>query len=361
MHPPRPRLTTRSVDSRSVGFVLAGASTIAAQRMIAAIRQQPPASGSDDVAGAWVVGVQSQNERRAREFAGRHGIVHTATDLPSLLERPEVQVVYVSNLPRRHAETVRMALAAQKHVLCEPPLALEWAEAQSLAQMAAHRGLVLAMNYVWRASPVVHRIHELLQDDTIGELLAGRIQNTAYLPPAQQTWRLQPDGGGVLLDRTLHDVDLVQSLLHGAVREAYAHATHRVAAGSVEEEIVAYLKLTGGMVVQIFDSFLQPHAPVMLELYGAGGALRGQDCGPAGVKPALQLVHAGEVTDIPVEAIDPYRAAVGRLLAAMRGAAPPLADGEDELRNLAVLQALNDSAAHGRAMAVKLHEMRSTG
>jgi predicted dehydrogenase len=49
------------------------------------------------------------------------------------------------------------------------------------------------------------------------------------------------------------------------------------------------------------------------------------------------------------------------LLAAMRGAAPPLADGEDELLNLAVLQALYDSAAHGRAMAVKSREMRSTG
>lgn len=37
---------------------------------------------------------------------------------------------------RHHAETVLAALAAHKHVLCEPPLALTVAEAEPLVQMA---------------------------------------------------------------------------------------------------------------------------------------------------------------------------------------------------------------------------------
>lgn len=355
MSVPLPRLATRRVDGRSIGFLLAGASTIAARHMVAAIRGQPPVPGSQDVAGAWVVGIHSHNERRGREFAGRHAIAHAGTDLEHLLNRPEVQVVYVSNLPRRHAETVRMALLAQKHVLCEPPLALTRAEAAELAQMAAHRGLLLGMNYAWRAAPVTHRIHTLLQEDAIGEVLGGRIHNTAFLPATQQTWRLQQSGGGVLLDRTLHDVDLIQSLLHTSVREVFVAATHRVAPGGVAEEVVGYLKLAGGAIVQFFDSFLQPQAPVLLELFGTTWSLRGEHCAPASAYPSLHLHRAGETAQVTVETIDPYRAVVGRLLAALRGAAPLLATAADEVRNLAVVAALDLALDCGKASTVEQH------
>ena len=231
MQPASSRLSIRRIDERSLGFVVAGASNVASRWMIDAIRQQAPAAGSQDVAGAWVVGVYSHNPRRARQFANDHGIIHAADELTVLVERRDVQCVYVGNHPRHHAATVHAALLAQKHVLCEPPLALDWAEADTLRQMAVNRGLVLAVNYAWRAAGAVHRSHELLVDDAIGEVLGGRIQNSAYLPPLRQGWRLQPNGGGVLLDRTLHTIDLLQALLHTSVREVYATAVRRRRAG----------------------------------------------------------------------------------------------------------------------------------
>lgn len=339
-----------------MGFLVAGASNIAAQQMLAAVREQPPLPGTRDVAGAWVAALYSHNERRARDFAQRHAIIHFSDDLEELLRRPEVHCVYVASHPRHHAETVAAALGAHKHVLCEPPLALTAAEAEPLVQMAQNRGLVLALNYTWRAVGAVQAIHDVLIADGIGELLGGRIRNTSYLPLERQTWRLQGQGGGILWDRTLQDVDLSRYLLHLSVREAYAYGTYyntAPGAAPVPEEIVGFVALTGGRVVQLHDSFVQGHVPVTIELYGANGSLVAANCGPGSQTPELAVRRGDSVRSVTVPPVNPYRAGVANFLAAIRGAAEPLATGTDELHNLAAMAALEQSLREGGIARVK--------
>ncbi len=355
------RLFTRSAEARSIGFLVAGAGSNAAQHMLAAIREQPPLPGTRDVAGAWVVALYSHSERRAREFAQRHAIIHFSHELDTLLQRPEIHCVYVGSHPRHHAETVRAALNAHKHVLCEPPLALTAAEAEPLVQMAQNRSLVLAMNYTWRAAAAIYTLHNLLLNDSLGELLGGRIQNTRYLPVAKQTWRLQAGGGGVLWDRTLHDLDLLRFLLHVPARELYVRATQSstpAAAGGqmsseqVPEEIVGHAVLVGGRAVQLYDSFVQSHVPVAIELYGTHATAVASACAPADTEAVLTLRRGDEVRTLPVAAVNAYRAGVANFLAAVRGTAPALATGADELHNLAALAAAEQSLAAGHAVRV---------
>ncbi len=339
----KPHLVVRSVDRRSIGFLIAGASTVAAQRTIDAIRRQPPVAGSDDVAGAWVAGVYSHNARRARQFAETHRIVHAGDDLSLLLQRPEIQAVYVGNLPRHHAETVHQALDAHKHVICEPPLALDSDTAAELELMAEARGLVLAVNYTWRASGLVRRLHELLIDDVIGELLGARIQNTSYLKPEQQTWRLKSQGGGVLLDRGLHDIDTIQFLLHTGVREVFGAATRRLSADEVEDEVVAQLRLAGGLFVQLFESFVLPNTPPIIELFGTEGTLIAQYELSGEKQSAVDLVRTNSRATYAIPSIDPFRVAVARFMGALRGVSPPLATGDDDRRALHIVDALRTS------------------
>ena len=344
------RLPTRSVDNRSVGFLVAGASSVAASHMLAAIREQPPAPGTRDVAGAWVTALYSHNERRGREFAARHAIIHHAAEIEPLLARPEVQCVYVGNHPRHHAETVQAALASHKHVLCEPPLALTLAEAEPLVQMAQNRGLVLAMNYTWRAAAAIQRLAELLLADSIGELLGGSVRNTTPLRPEQQTWRLQPNGGGAVWNRTLHDLDLLRFLLHLPVREVYARGGRSAVAAGVEDDILGHAILTGGLAIQLHDSFVLPHAPVTVELYGMRGTLAATGCAPDALAPQLSLRRGDEVQQLTAPPINPYRALVANFLAAVRGGVAPLADGAGELYNLQAAAAAQRSLRAGAPM-----------
>lgn len=347
---PAPRPVTRTVDARSVGFLIAGASHVAGTRMVAAIRQQPPAPGSRDVAGAWVVGVHSHNPRRARDFADRHGIVHHADDLQELLQRHEVRCVYVGNHPRRHAETAAAALAAHKHVLCEAPLSLHPAETATLQRMAEQRGLVLAMNYTWRATAGLRRVHEMLADETIGELLGGAISHTSLLRPEQHTWRVAPEGGGALLVRTFQSVDAVQFLLHRSVRAVAAHTSAPLRAGQVEDDAFGHFVGTGGLVVRFHDSFLLPHTPPRLELCGATGALLLTNWPVESGAPALTIRRRDQEEQATLAEVDPFRASVARFLAAIRGDAPPLATAADDQRNLLIVAACRHSLTHSGAL-----------
>ncbi|HRW48448.1 MAG TPA: Gfo/Idh/MocA family oxidoreductase [Caldilinea sp.] len=346
------RLTTRRIDDRSVGFLVAGASTVAARWMIEAIWRQPPAAGSHDVAGAYVAALFSHNARLAQRFADQHGIVLAGDDLERLLSRREIRCVYVGNHPRHHAETTRAALLAGKHVLCEPPLSIDPDECHELHLMAEHRGLVLALNYAWRATAAMRGLRDQLQADAIGEVLGGRIDNTMFLPLDRQTWRLAAPYGGVLWERSLQDVDLLAFLLLRTPAAVQAGKLQALLGSGVEEDILAAVWLRGGLPIHLHDSYLLPHAPVTVTIFGSTGSLVATQCEAGNAESNLVLRRGQGVQVIPLAQIDPFRASVARFLSATRHGEAPLATALDDRRNVTTVRALQAALAGGGAVSV---------
>ncbi|MCX6039603.1 MAG: Gfo/Idh/MocA family oxidoreductase [Caldilinea sp.] len=348
------QLAMRTVDDRSIGFLVAGASQIAEDKMIEAIWRQPPALGARDVAGAYVAALFSHNPRRARRFADRHGIVHAGDLLAPLLERREVRCVYVGSHPRHHAETVRAALAAGKHVLCEPPLSEDLEESRALEQMALHRGLILALNYSWRAGGAVQLLRQQLYEGTIGEVLGIRIDNTDPLPPDRQGWRLRPPFGGVLWDRLLRDVDLLAFLLLCSPAAVHAHSLQKLLGGSSEEDVMSVVRLRGGPPALVHDSFVYPHAPTCVTIWGSLGTLRAVSCQVESRGSQLWLQRG--TTELPLAwaPIDVYRVGVARFLAAVRLGEAPLATALDDRRAVAAVLAAQQSLSQGQGVTLPL-------
>ena len=104
-----------------IGWGLIGASTIASQWVIGAIRAN----------GGVIHSVMSSSRERGVEYAARHGIPASDLSVEGLLARPGVEAVYVSTTNELHLEQALACLAAGKHVLCEKPLALTVADANA--------------------------------------------------------------------------------------------------------------------------------------------------------------------------------------------------------------------------------------
>jgi 1,5-anhydro-D-fructose reductase (1,5-anhydro-D-mannitol-forming) len=271
--------TTRlQVGHATIGWAIFGASSRAQHFVIDAIRTQPAAPDAPHLLGAWVAGVYSHNEQRAQSFAEKNQLPHYFLNLADLLERPNIHSIYVGSHPRHHYPLVMAALSAGKHVLCEPPLGLSTAEAQSMSEAAARRGLLLGVNVQRRADPAVQQARTLLADGAIGDLLGVRVVNTQLLHPHQQTWRLKRNGGGVLLSQTIHDIDILRYLLRDEVAEIFATQTPPMLSdesGGVEEDIIATAQMQRSRIaVQLHDSFFIPHQPTLIELYGSIGILQ---------------------------------------------------------------------------------------
>lgn len=153
-------------------------------------------------------------EQEAMQAAG-FGVRTTSPD--EFYSQP-LQLVDVCTPNHLHLEQCRRALGAGIPVYCEKPLALDYAEAQLLADLAEKAGVNTQVAYVLRYLPAVRQMKSLLEAGEIGEPLhfRGHMFHGSYLDPNRpMSWRLRnsESGGGAFADLGSHLVDLVLYLL----------------------------------------------------------------------------------------------------------------------------------------------------
>ncbi|GAB95903.1 putative dehydrogenase [Kineosphaera limosa] len=111
---------------------------------------------------ARIVLAHSRDAQRAAQFAAEIGADAGESDLAAILTDDGVDAVYVASPNGVHAEQVRAALTAGKHVLCEKPLVLHAAEAEELFALADATGVLLVEAMRSAYDPGMQLIRDLL-------------------------------------------------------------------------------------------------------------------------------------------------------------------------------------------------------
>lgn len=126
--------------------------------------------------GCVVSGVASRDVVRARAFCGEFGVDPAgACTYDELLERDDIDAVYLTLPNHLHVEWCERLLGAGKHVLCEKPLSLDEAGARRACAAAARAGRVLAEGFMFMHHPQTDRLMEIARagggpGSLIGEL-----------------------------------------------------------------------------------------------------------------------------------------------------------------------------------------------
>ena len=175
--------------------------------------------------GHTVAAVGSRTPESAARFAAAHGLLRSHGSYEELAADPGIDIVYVATPHPQHAPNALLALAAGKHVLVEKPFTMNQQEAQQVADAARLGGLV-ALEAMWtRWLPHMDRLHEIIDDGTLGELrsvVAHHCQRTSPDPAGRM---LNPAlGGGALLDLGIYPVSFAWDVL-GAPSEVLALST----------------------------------------------------------------------------------------------------------------------------------------
>src|SRR6185437_12986073 len=142
-----------------IRWALIGASTIAEEWMVDAIRSQPDGE---------IVTVLSGSAERGRGFAEKYVIPSHSTDLGSVLADPAITAVYVSSTNKKHLSQALAAAKAGKHVLCEKPLALTEDEAAQMIEACESHGVKLGTNHHLRCAATHRKLRELIRAGAIG-------------------------------------------------------------------------------------------------------------------------------------------------------------------------------------------------
>ena len=326
---------------------LIGASTIAREWVLDAIRAQP---------ANMVSAVLSADAGRGADFARAHGITSSYSELSGLLRDPTIDAVYVSTTNELHKPQVLAAAAAHKHVVCEKPLALTLADAREMVAACARAGVVLATNHHLRNAATHRKIRELIRSGAIGKPLFARVFHAVFLPPHLQGWRLnRPEaGGGVILDITCHDADTLRFLLDAEAVEAVALAQQgALASRGLEDGVMAVLRFDSGVLAQLHDAFTVKHAGTGLEVHGSEGSIVARDVMTQRPVGEIVLRNASGETVVAVEHENLYVRALRAFNAAVAGEGQPSASGEDGVKSLGVALAVQEAARTGRTVAVR--------
>ena len=144
--------------------------------------------------------VGSRDLAKAQSFAKELGIPKAYGSYQEVLDDAEIEAVYIPLPNHLHVEWSTKAAEAGKHVLCEKPIAMNAAEAETLIEVQKRTGMMIQEAYMVLTYPQLIRARELVREGRIGELrtMQGAISWTNVDP---NDVRNQPDiGGGITYD-----------------------------------------------------------------------------------------------------------------------------------------------------------------
>lgn len=326
---------------------LIGASTIAAEHMIGAFRDN----------GGEVVSVMSADADRGAQYAKRHGIARTTTSLEELVGSKDIDAVYVSTTNELHRDQVFAAAAAGKHVLCEKPLALTLVDARAMVAECRKRGVVLGTNHHLRNAATHRAMREAIIEGRIGRPLFARVFHSVYLPAHLQGWRVErPDaGGGVILDITVHDADTLRFVLDDEPRSVIAMTSHGgMSRGGLEDGVMGVIRFSNGLIAQFHDGFTTQYATTGFEVHGDAGSLIGRDCMTQAPKGDVLLQTSAGDEQLKLDHENLYARSVRLFQEAVQGRGAPAATGEDGVKSLSVAVSALKAARSGAEAAIDL-------
>ncbi len=331
-------------------WALIGASTIARQYMIDAIRAER----------GEIMRVMSASADRAREFAAEHQIPKSGIDLDEALRDSQVDAVYISTTNEKHLSQALAAMNAGKHVLCEKPLAMTLDDATTMVRAAEQAGLVFATNHHLRCSGSHRAVRDLIVSGRIGDVLSLRLHHAVFLPPHLQGWRINAPGagGGVIPDITVHDADVARFLLGEDPVSVVAQMASSGLGDGVEDSAMSVWTMPSGTMVMSHESFTHPFAGSGLEVHGTEGSIFARDVMTQNPIGSIELVTASGREAIGFDAHNLYREGVRRFHAAVAGEGEPAATGVDGVKSLAVALAVRDAAARGVRVDVNFGDVR---
>lgn len=338
-----------------LGFAVVGTGMIAAYHA-QAIAQTP---------GAKLVGVVSRSESGAA-FAAKYGIPVVTRTVAEMIARTDVHVVNVTTPSGAHLDPALAAIHAGKHVIVEKPLEITPDRCDGIIAAAEKAGVKAAAIFQGRFGTGAQTVKAAIDAGRFGRLVLASAYIKWHRTPEyyqsawKGTWDL--DGGGALMNQSIHGVDLLQWFA-GLPAEVFGRFTRRVHTGiQADDTTVASLQFPDGALGTIEASTaLWPGWSRRIEICGERGSVcleddlitrwdfaenRPEDDTIRSSPKANQL---GSGASVPGGiSLTGHLRQIGDLVEAVRDNRPPAIDAREGRRAVALIHAIYESAKSGQ-------------
>jgi predicted dehydrogenase len=291
-------------------------------------------------------GIASRDRKRAESAARDMGFPKAYGSYEDLLADADIEAVYIPLPNHLHAEWVRKAADAGKHVLCEKPFAMNAIEAEQAISYARSKGVLVMEAFMYRFHPQWQRAREIVKAGEIGRVHMVSCVFSYMLKDPANIRNILSIGGGGIPDIGCYAVSSSRFLI-GREPERVVSLVHRDR--EMKTDILSSGILDFGVARCMFTVGTQTQPSQRVDVLGSGGALSVLLPFNAYPDTPMQLsVTTGVGTrQVSTQAADQYVEMFEAFSTAVREGGTEPTPAEDAISNMKVLDALFRSEESG--------------
>jgi predicted dehydrogenase len=294
-----------------------------------------------------IVAIASRDVARARAAAQQLGIPRAYGSYAELFADAEVEAIYNPTPNHLHVPLSIQALDAGKHVLCEKPIALTAAEAQTLVEAGRrHPHLKLMEAFMYRHHPQWQLAKRLAREGNIGELRTIHSFFSYYNTDPNNVRNQADIGGGGLMDIGCYNISLSRFLFDaepqrvcGIVEYDPTFKTDRLVSGMMDF----------GRGTATFTCAMQLTPYQRVNIYGTQGRVEIEIPfnAPPDVPCKVWQQRGSKIEEFALDICDQYTIQGDLFSEAILNDTPVPTPIEDAVANMKALEAVIESARRG--------------
>lgn len=139
-------------------------------------------------------------------------------DVNDIFNDNEIDAVLIFSPSALHADHIKLAASSGQHIFCEKPIALDPEKILDALAAVKKAGVILQIGFNRRFDPNFAKLRQAVATEQIGKLHFIKIVARDPEPPPAEYIKVS---GGMFLDMTIHDFDMVRFLADSEVDEVY--------------------------------------------------------------------------------------------------------------------------------------------
>jgi UDP-N-acetyl-2-amino-2-deoxyglucuronate dehydrogenase len=322
---------------------------------------------------AVLVAVADTNSEKARKLAEKYHAT-PYTDFHTMFANEHLDVISICTPSGMHGKHACEAMRAGYHVVVEKPMEITRERIEEMLRVQQETGRKLAVISQHRFDPSSVQVQRLIQEGAFGRLVLGsaaipwwRSQQYYDSGAWRGTWEL--DGGGVLMNQSIHSIDLLQWFM-GPVKSIRSYTDTLVHEMETEDVAVAVLRFASGALGTIAATTGgYPGVTTRIEIFGdKGSAILENDrlgylhlerddkekAGPygGGVKQSEATEEKGGVADPAALEGKAHALQIADMIRAIREDDLPLLDGYGARHPVEIILGIYESARTGQEVTL---------
>ncbi|HFO2849496.1 TPA: D-chiro-inositol-2-dehydrogenase IolG2, partial [Escherichia coli] len=280
-------------------------------------------------------------------------------DYQEMLQRDDIEAVFIFTSTDMHEEIVTAAVQAGKHIFCEKPLSMREDEKASLAVLRAvkEKGVKLQIAFNRRFDPQFREVYELVRRGKIGQPQMIKITSRdPELLPHDLIKRI----GGLIFDFTMHDFDMARFIMQDEVSEVYVKGNTLIdpTLKNIDDvdTLVVMLTFRNGGYALIDNSRRAVYGyDQRVEVFGSAGMAYADNVSESAVKVynSQNCIMKNPLPDFALRYREAYRTEILHFIDSVLNHTPIVCTGEDALLAQRIAIAAKQSLKSGLPVKIK--------